>query len=226
MKNHVLLLVIVLVGVTSKYPAMAPVSQYLIANRDDEISLARSAAPPSISASAEVLVLEPHGYKTAVKGTNGFVCFVERSWFAGFGDPEFWNSKLRSPNCFNAAAARTELPQMLKRTQWALSGMSKEEIVAKTGAAFAAHSFEVPEAGAMTYMLSKRGYTSDAAAGPWLPHLMFFLPNAVAKTWGAGLHGSPFVLGGPTGDVRGATLILVPVRNWSDGTPAPSHTHH
>ena len=91
---------------------MAPVNQYRIANRADEIALARSAAPPSISADATVLVLGSQGYETAVNGKNGFVCFVERSWAAGFHDPEFWNPKLRAPNCFNPPAVRTELPQL------------------------------------------------------------------------------------------------------------------
>src|SRR5277367_4169709 len=64
------------------YPNMAPVEQYLIADRNQEIALARSAAPESVSRDAEVLVLGLHGYETAVQGKNGFVCFVERSWMS------------------------------------------------------------------------------------------------------------------------------------------------
>src|SRR5215471_9160224 len=60
------------------YPEIAPVEQYRIANRDEEIALARSAAPPSISADAQVLVLGNRGFEIAVKGKNGFVCIVER----------------------------------------------------------------------------------------------------------------------------------------------------
>src|SRR5215472_18639322 len=52
----------------TSYPEMAPVEQYRIANREEEIALARSAAPPSISADATVLVLGRRGYETAVKG--------------------------------------------------------------------------------------------------------------------------------------------------------------
>ena len=89
------------------YPSMAPLDQYLIADRNAEIALARSAAPKSIADNAEVMVLERQGYKTAVKGTNGFVCMVERSWTAGFGDPAFWNPKIRARICFNPPAART-----------------------------------------------------------------------------------------------------------------------
>jgi len=68
------------------YPSMAPLDQYLV-ERNAEIAMARSAAPESISRDAEVLVLGSHGYETAVKGKNGFVCMVERSWTAGIDDP-------------------------------------------------------------------------------------------------------------------------------------------
>ena len=50
------------------YSKMAPIDQYLIADRNAEIAMARSAAPPSISADAEVMVLGSRGYETAVKG--------------------------------------------------------------------------------------------------------------------------------------------------------------
>ncbi len=59
------------------YPTMAPVDQYMM-ERSAEIAMALSAAPPSISADAEVMVMTRHGYEVAVKGKNGFVCMVER----------------------------------------------------------------------------------------------------------------------------------------------------
>ena len=43
------------------YPSMAPLEQYLMADRDAEIALARSAAPPSRATAAPVLVLGQHG---------------------------------------------------------------------------------------------------------------------------------------------------------------------
>src|ERR1700719_2078434 len=105
------------------YPAMAAVERYRIAEPQEEIALARTAAPRSISADAEVLVLGKHGYETGVRGRNGFVCFVERSRAGRFGDAEFWNPKLRAPNCFNPPAVRSVLPQYLQRTEWALAGI-------------------------------------------------------------------------------------------------------
>lgn len=38
-------------------------------------------------------------YKRAFRGTNGFVCFVERSWDPDFDAVEFWNPKIRGPDC-------------------------------------------------------------------------------------------------------------------------------
>jgi hypothetical protein len=110
------------------YPSMAPVAQYMM-ERQAEITLARSAAPESISRDAEVLVLGQHGYESAVKGKNGFVCLVERSWAAGIDDPVFWNPKLRGAICFNAAAVRSYVPITVKKTELILAGRSKAEML-------------------------------------------------------------------------------------------------
>jgi hypothetical protein len=203
----------------ARYPVMAPVEEYMISSREAEIALARTAAPPSISAAADVLVLGRRGYERAVKGTNGFVCFVERSWTAGFDDPQFWNPKLRAPNCFNPPAARSVLPQYLKRTEWVLAGATRQQVIDKTRAAFASHLFVTPAAGSFSFMLSKEGYVSDDAAGPWLPHLMFFVRSGGASAWGAGLAGSPII--GVNGSPLEPTVLLIPVRRWSDGSAAP-----
>src|SRR5580658_2203604 len=109
------------------YPSMAPLEQYLIADRNDEIALARSAAPESISGDAEVLVLGRHGFEMAVKGKNGFVCIVERSWTSA-PDEEFWNPKVRTPICYNAAAALSYLLRNLKRTDLILAGRTKAQV--------------------------------------------------------------------------------------------------
>src|SRR5580700_9511128 len=89
------------------YPSMAPLDQYLIADQNVEIALARTAAPASISNQADVMVLRQDGYATAAQGSNGFVCIVERSWAKQTDEPDFWNPKIRAPICFNPAAART-----------------------------------------------------------------------------------------------------------------------
>ena len=118
------------------YQAQAALGQYLIADRDSEIALARSAAPKSVSDSAEVMVLGPDGYTTAVKGSNGFLCIVERSWGASTDEPEFWNPNIRAPICFNAMSRSSVVSTYLLKTRLALARKSKAEISRVVAAAF------------------------------------------------------------------------------------------
>ncbi len=205
----------------ASYPAMAPIEQYRIANAQDEIALARSSAPPSISGDADVLVLGGHGYETAIKGKNGFVCIVQRAWATDFEDAEFWNPKLRSPNCFNAPGARSVLARYLTLTEWVLAGVSKSEMKERTKSALASHAFADPEPGSMCFMMSAQGVLNDAD-GHWLPHLMFFLPRGATASWGANLPGSP-ILAHEGGALDPDTVFMIPMQRWSDGSPAPEH---
>ena len=135
--------------------------------------LAQSAAPESIARDAEVLVLGRHGYETAIKGKNGFVCIVERSWTSPIDDPGFWNPKGRAPICFNAAAARSYLPRTIKKTDLILAGRTKAQMMEAIIAGIDKKELPEMEPGAMCYMLSKQGYLSDRDPH-WHPHLMFF----------------------------------------------------
>jgi hypothetical protein len=206
----------------NKYPAMAPVAQYQVANTAEEIALARSAAPPSISDDAEIMTLGGKGYETAVKGKNGFVCLVQRSWAADFDDAEFWNPKLSAPICFNAASVRSVLPPYLERTQWVLAGVSKPEMIDRVKAGLKANTFVLPEAGAMSYMMSKQGRLNDTI-GHWHPHLMFFAAHTNGAAWGADLSGSQIFAS--QSDPEPITTFIIPVRKWSDGTPDEAVTH-
>jgi hypothetical protein len=212
------------------YPSMAPLDQYLIADRNAEIALARTAAPPSISRDATVMVLGSHGYETGVEGKNGFVCIVERAWMNPFDSPEFWNPKNRSPICLNPPAARTVLPLTLMRTKLVLVGTSKDEV--KKSIKIALEKKELPalEAGAMSYMMSKDAYLTDAG-GHNMAHLMFYTP--LGTVWGANLvdssnnvsspfPGSPLLLA-PSfkGNPEPIHMFLMETGMWSDGTTAP-----
>jgi hypothetical protein len=201
----------------SAYTRSAPLEQYRTSSQAEEIAMARSAAPASISSEAEILTLGEHGYETAVRGKNAFVCLVQRSWFSNLDDPEFWNPKERSPICFNPASARSVLPAYLQRTKWALAGVSKADVVDRTKAALAAKEIVAPEPGAMGYMMSKDGYLSDSAGGHWHPHLMVFLPSMVTAEWGANLPGG--VVMGDQASLEPLTVFFVLVPRWSDGTP-------
>ncbi len=202
------------------YPNMAPLEQYLMADPKAEIALARTAAPKSVSTDASVMVLTRHGYETAVKGTNGFVCIVERAWTSPLDDPAFWNPKNRSPICYNPPAARSILPYTFKRTELALSGLTNAQMLERIKDAVAKKELPTPEPGAMSMMLSKESYLNDKV-GHWYPHLMFHIPKTDPANWGADLNGSPVMMN-PLGLPEPETMFEVPVPMWSDGTPAPA----
>lgn len=207
----------------ARYSSVAPLVEYMSTDQNAEIALARSAAPPALSRAATILVLGQHGYETAVKGTNGFVCVVERSWMNRFDSPEFWNPKMRGPVCLNPAAARSVLPLTIQRTDMVFAGLSQAQIMAALKQAMASKKIPALEPGAMSYMLSRDGNLGDSI-GHWHPHLMFYAPRSDGAEWGANLPGSPVLL-----DVQAQdepvpfNTFLVPVDHWSDGSAAPQH---
>ncbi|HXW76432.1 MAG TPA: hypothetical protein VEJ20_03390 [Candidatus Eremiobacteraceae bacterium] len=205
------------------YPTtMAPIAKYLMPSAAAEVALARSAAPPSVSADAQILVLTASGYAVAAQGGNGWVCFVGRSWTAGLDDPEFWNSRGLGPACLNPPAVRSVLPQYLARTRWAIAGDTREEIAAKSKAAYADHEFTDPAPGSFALMLSKQGYLLGAD-GPWHPHVMPFIAYDQINEWAAGFKGSPIFGPSSVSYYRPyePLTIAIPVSHWSDGSLSP-----
>ena len=202
-----------------QYLSMAPLDQYLM-SRDAEIALARSAAPEAISRDARILVLGTHGYETAAEGKNGFVCMVERAWMSPFDSSEFWNPKLRGTLCLNPPAARSVLPATIKRTEMVLAGQTKAQILEGLKAAFAKGELPPLEPGAMSYMMSKQAYLTDAGDHN-LAHLMFYTPPLDGAVWGADLPNSPVMRAPQEKGTIPIDIFIVPVGRWSDGTPAP-----
>jgi hypothetical protein len=213
-------------GTVGSMGSMGSVEQYLM-DRDAEITLARSAAPPSVSADATVLVLTTHGFETAMTGKNGWVCLVDRSWTAGFNDPRFWTPTSRGPGCFNPQAVRSIVPILLKRNALALAGHSRSEIAKAMKAAVENKELPVLEPGAMSYMMSRDQRLGDGS-GPWVPHLMFYLPKMDTAAWGSDQPGTPVFLNAQfNGAPEPVTVFMVAVDQWSDGTlvNATMHQH-
>ena len=196
----------------TQYPHMAPVEEYLMTDRNAEITMARSAAT--------VLVLGKRGYETAVQGKNGFVCVLERAWMPPSDSLEFWNPKLRGPICFNPPAVRSVLPVTYKRTELALAGRSITEIFEATKEAFGKGELPALEPGAMSYMMSKEAYLTDHGDHN-LAHLMFYTPDLDGAVWGADLPKSPVMLNPQFKGAEPIDVFVVSVGKWSDGTAAP-----
>jgi hypothetical protein len=205
----------------NSYPNMAPLAQYLMTDEAAERALALSAVPQSIAREAGVLVLSPKGFETAVKSRNGFVCMVARSWTSA-PDADFWNPKVRVPMCFNAAAARSYLPNYIKKTELVLAGKTKAQMSDAILAAIDKGQLPPLESGAMCYMLSKDGYGGDVVPH-WPPHLMFYYPQSADADWGANRAGSP--VESYTDTKERLTAFVVVVQRWSDGTDGPREPH-
>lgn len=197
------------------------IEPYLLASPSREIALARSAAPPSISRPATILVLKPQGYVAVVRGMNGFVCLVERSWDNRLNAKRtrFWNPRSRFPFCFNPAGARSILPRYLRRTRWVMAGATRRQIRTRQRADWTEGVFKAPEPGAMSYMMSKEGRGVGGLPGPWRPHLMFYFQREEMPDWGANLPGGPIYVSARTHTA--VFYVLVPV--WSDGSLAPAY---
>lgn len=201
-----------------QYSSMAPLRMYL-GDRDSEIAMARSAAPDAISREATVMVLSEHGYVTAVKGSNGFVCVVERAWMSPVDSPTFWDPKLRGPICFNPPAARSILPVTFERTKLAMAGKSNTEIVAANKEAYDKKELPPLEPGSMSYMMSKQGYLT--ATGGNLAHIMVYTPHGDPAAWGNDVPNSPVMLNPQFKDAEPIDAWVISVGKWSDGSPAP-----
>jgi hypothetical protein len=210
----------------SPYPAMAPIDQYLMSDRNSEIALARTAAPDSISHDATILVFGRHGWETAVTGTNGFVCFVDRSWTTAINYAEYWNPHIRGPQCFNPAAVRTILPITYMITGLVLGGASEAQVISGVKAAYQENKLPAVEPGALSYMMSKDAYLTDAPPHNF-GHVMFFVPMSDGTTWGADLPKSPFLTmsfwtpnftDSLAQGLPAITIVMFGTRHFSDGS--------
>ncbi len=214
---------------TTPYAHMAPIDAYLM-DRHQEIALARSAAPSSVSKDATILVLTRTGYETAASGTNGFVCWVSRSFSGSLESPERWNPKIRAAECQNPQAARSVLPIAKLVTSMVLAGRTTAETITRLRTAFSTHEIQPLESGAMSYMMSKSAYLTDQGDHD-MPHVMFYVAVKNASDWGANAPDTPIIGGNywfltPGHETESASLpplciFLIGVPIWSDGTPAP-----
>jgi hypothetical protein len=171
--------------------------------RAEEIALARSAAPPSVSDSATVFVLERGGFVLAERGSNGVTCLVNRS-----------HPEALEPHCYDAEGSRTIVPIRLAEAKLREAGRSNEEIEAAIAAGIRNGGFELPARAVMSYMMSSAQVLHDDAGrrvGAWKPHLMIYMPYvrpADLGVSGSGAGGAPVVA--DAGGALASVVVVVP----------------
>jgi hypothetical protein len=176
--------------------------------RQQEINLALSACPSSVSGAAAVYVLEKSGYVRVRDSENGFTAIVQHAMLTS-----------QEPQCIDAEGTRTFLPRILLVAELRAQGKSGEEIKRLVADAIAKGTFHPPTRPGITYMLSKENIVPNETGipTPFPPHVMFYGPYMTNADIGAdrSQNGPAFVAteGSPY------ALIIVPVGTHK----GPSH---
>jgi hypothetical protein len=190
--------------------------------RERQIELARSAAPTEVSSKATVYILGPKGYEKAVEGTNGFSCFIWRSFSAT-------TQTSSAPACFDAEGSGTIMVAYMHREELRAEGKSEEEIKDDIVKGYRDGRFKAPGPGFL-YMMSNENYVYDSESKESSfvpPHLMFYAPNKTAQDVGYESVSPTMVPFLTTGSGIGAeSLLVVLVKKPSEGdSTGDSHKH-
>ena len=186
--------------------------------RQQQITLAESAAPAEVSSQATVYVLGSKGYEKVREGTNGFSCFVGRH----FVKP---TETTIEPACFDAEGSRTLLLVYLHGEELRTSGRSEADIKADVANGYKEGRYKYPSKPGFLYMMSSHNRLSaisDRSSGIFPPHLMFYAPNMTSEDIGLDTQSlAKLDYLGMTHPGAGDNLIVViPIASTSPASPA------
>ena len=189
-------------------PAQAPSSDpRAFGTTEEEIRVARSAAPAHVSDEAAVLVLREGRYVVGRKGTTDVTCLVARS---RPGSVE--------PICYDAEASRTIMQIEIRRNELRFAGTPDAEIDRVVAEAIGSAELQLPRRPALAYMMSSaQVLISDDGrnVGNWYPHLMLYVPYVSAAD--LGLYGSPSLEAAAVFDEGKPTAhVVIAVRAFVD----------
>jgi hypothetical protein len=148
--------------------------------RDEQISIALSAAPPEVARNATVYVLGAKGFEIAREGTNGVSCMVDRH----FVKP---SETTVEPMCWDPEGSRTTMLAYMYGEELRSKGTSEDEIRADIANGYKDGRFKAPAKPGLLYMLSpdnRLGPTADGRTAHFPPHVMFYAPYLTGKDLG------------------------------------------
>jgi hypothetical protein len=181
----------------------------------DEVALARTAGPTSLSAGAAVYVLRDGEFSKVRDGSSGWACMVSRDTKA--------NGVF--PMCFDPEATQTLMAVEMMRTKLRTRGLSNTAVEHEVEAAYKRGTLHYPEKPAMIYMMSSKqvlmAYQGDKVqrVGAWHPHVMIYLPHASAGQFALGADDGNAPVSAPFSDAGGVQLV-VEVPQWADSPTA------
>ena len=198
---HLLFFLLVTAQAAASQSAPTRAGRRRLLPRAQEIALARSAAPASVTTNARVLIFTDSGFVLADSGSNGVTCIVNRSW-----------PNSLEPHCYDAEASVSILLMEMERTRLFHRGLHEAEVERAIGEGLAIGRFRVPQRPAMSYMMSAgQQLISDdgTPAGRWRPHVMVYYPYLTNAAMGLGK--TPDMLVGMVSEEGrpDATLVIV-----------------
>lgn len=180
-------------------------------SRDQEVRLARSAAPAAISKDAKIYVIDHGHFVVADPGRSSEVCLVARPTDQTF-----------APMCGDAEADATILAVERFRSEEALAGKSFDMVKAHIADGFKSGRFHAPKRPALIFMMSSAQNLADSkgnAVGKVIPHVMVFYPHMQNADYGlvpSQDHNMPGVIEAGTP----MSALIVSMHDWVD--PATS----
>ena len=187
--------------------------------RQQQIELALSAAPAEVSSKATVYILGRQGYEKVRQGTDGFSCFIWRSFKETM-------QVSAAPACFDAEGSRTLMVTAMRREELRAQGKSEAEIKDEIAKGYKDGRFKAPGPGFL-YMMSNENYFYDSEARQWRtvpPHVMFYAPNKTVKDVGYESK-SPAMVPYLTGDGPEALMVVMAKNPSQANSSEDSHKH-
>jgi hypothetical protein len=180
-------------------PVAAQGPGYPDLSREEELKLAMSAGPLTVSARADVHVMGRRGFEHAARGSNGWACLLVRAT---------GNKGQLSPHCLNSHAVESVLPAFLREAEMQVKGMGAEAIDAELRRQFSSGELALPSGPTFAYMLSE-GQRLGSNLGNFRPHFMLYVPYATNASIGGDPAMQQFGFVGPYEDHPLSTVVIL-----------------
>ncbi len=176
----------------------AAAQDYPDLTRTEEMRLALSAGPLSVSSGADVYMMAKSGFERIREGDNGWACLVVRSAS---------NRSILAPHCLNPPAAETVLPSMLREGQLQARGMDADAIEAELRRQYSSSELPLPSGPAYAYMVSEGQRLGTA--GNFKPHFMLYIPYITNAAIGGDPAKQEFPFVGPIENHPLSTVVII-----------------
>lgn len=179
--------------------ALAQTPDYPQLTREEELRLAMSAGPLTVSQQADVYVMGSQGFERAISGSNGWACIVVRVAA---------NKQNVAPHCLNPDAVKSVLPAFLVEAKLQARGLDAAAIDAELRRQFESKELALPSGPAYAYMMSE-GQRLGPSNGAFRPHFMLYMPYVKNEDIGGDPTKMQFPFVGPFENHPLATVVIL-----------------